>query len=78
MKGEKSLCASESIIIHSGPKPRSVLAVDAYVSVPVRMVLAKTDVKILSAMSCLCIHAVHMQLLPVSQIHCNGHFRSRG
>ena len=43
-KGEKSqlllsLCASESVIVHSGPKPRSVLAVDAYVSV----VLAKTE-----------------------------------
>ena len=48
---------SESIIVHSGPRTRSALAVDAYVSVPVRMVLAKTDVKHLPAVSCLCVHA---------------------
>ena len=46
-----------TVIVHSGPRPRSALAVDAYVSVPVRMVLAKTDVKILPAVSCLCVHA---------------------
>ena len=51
------MCASESVIVHSGPRPRSALAVDAYVSVPVRMVLAKTDVNILPAVSCLCVHA---------------------
>ena len=51
------MCTSESIIVHSGPRPRSALAVDAYVSVPVRMVLAKTDVKHLPAVSSLCVHA---------------------
>ena len=49
------MCTSESIIVHAGPRPRSALAVDAYV--PVRMVLAKTDVKNLPAVSCLCVHA---------------------
>ena len=51
------MCTYESIIVHSGPRPKSALAVDASVSVPVRMVLAKTDVKNLPAMSCLCVHA---------------------
>ena len=51
------MCTSESIIVHSGPRPRSALAVDASVSVPVRMVLAKTDVKNLPAVSGLCVHA---------------------
>ena len=48
------MCTYESIIVHSGPRPRSALAVDAYVSVPVRMVF---DVKDLPAVSCLCLHA---------------------
>ena len=62
VKGEKSrslpsLCASESVIVHSGPRARSVLVLDAYVSVPVSMVLAKTDMEILPAVSCLCVPA---------------------
>ena len=51
------MCTSESVIVHSDPTPRSELAVGAYVSVPVCMVLAKTDVKILPAVSCPCVLA---------------------
>ena len=51
----RKVCASESIIVHSSPRPRCVVAVDSYVAVPMRIVFTN-DVEILPAVSCLCVH----------------------
>ena len=62
-KGEKSQSLpsfdSDLVIVHSRPRPRSVLAVDNLESVPMCIVLAKTDVN-----SCLqCLVFEYMQLI---------------